>query len=105
MSAVEHNGWLIEFSDNIYMYYHSLKVSKGDHNYDIPCEDTPENFIGIWLYQLNLDDSIVRDLLVGLREWITSQSGINYRIYKSENDYETNRFGHSTTFNGYAQSF
>jgi hypothetical protein len=85
-----HNGWSIVFENNIHMYYHSLKMTKGIHSYNIPCEDCPDGFLGIWLYNLNLEEVVFKDLLVGLREWAATLRGIEYKIYTSRDIYETN---------------
>ena len=86
-----HNGWAIEFKKNIHMYCHSLKMVKGDIEYEVPCEDSPlaNGLVAMWPYTLNLNTAALQDLLKGLRDWAKS-SGIKYRIYTSRNDYESN---------------
>ncbi|SCK34205.1 hypothetical protein VAR608DRAFT_3048 [Variovorax sp. HW608] len=74
------------------MYCHSLKMAKAGRKYDIPCEDSPMGFVAIWPYELNLEDSVFQDLLVGLRAWATL-SGIKYKLYTSKDDCETNENG------------
>jgi len=91
MRSEVYNGWTVEFRKNIHMYCHSLKMAKGGRVYDVPCEDLPlsNGRVGIWPYVLNLEEAVFQDLLIGLREW-ANHSGMKYRIYKSENNYETN---------------
>lgn len=69
-------------------YYHSLKASKDGQTFDVPCEDTPSNFVGIWTYQLSLSATELIDLFAGLREW-ANQSGLKYRLYNTREDYES----------------
>ena len=57
MRYTTRNGWTIEFRKNIHMYYHSLKATKNGRTFDVPCEDTPGNFVGIWTYQLSLNSA------------------------------------------------
>ena len=83
------NGWTIEFRKNIHMYFHSLKAVKDGRMLDVPCEDTPFDFVAIWPYQLNLNAAESLDLLEGLRDW-ANQSGMKYRLYKTRENYETN---------------
>jgi hypothetical protein len=83
------HGWVIKFTKNIHMYTHSLTAEKGGEIYDVPCEDTPSDFVAIWLYPLNLDDSVLTELLQGLREW-AEQTGMAYRLYRTRDDYQTN---------------
>jgi hypothetical protein len=89
MQYVTRNGWEIEFRKNIHMYYHSLKATKDGRTFDVPCEDTPGNFVGIWPYQLSLNAKESPELFEALREW-ASQSGLKYRLYKTREDYEAN---------------
>nr|CAP48716.1 putative integron gene cassette protein [uncultured bacterium] len=83
------NGWNIEFQKNIHMYCHRLITTKGDKHYEVPCEDTPAGFVGIWLYGLELDEMTLSDLQAGLVEWAES-SGCTYRIYNTRGVYLTN---------------
>jgi hypothetical protein len=87
-----YNGWFIDFTKNVHMYTHSLKAAKSGEIYDVPCEDTPFDFVGIWPYQLNLDASVLQDLLRGLGDW-AGQAGITYRLYSTKDDYQTNDGG------------
>ena len=85
------NGWTVEFHKHIHMYSHSLKLSRGRESYQVFCEDTPSGFVGIWPYEMKetVTDSIFQELLAVLRKW-ASQSDFHYRLYTSQNDYETN---------------
>jgi hypothetical protein len=85
------NGWAVKFAKNVHMYSHSLEVSKGRWWYAITCEDLPMTggVIGMWLYELNLDEEARRNLLKGLVDWAGAR-GIKYRIYISRENYETN---------------
>ena len=94
MRSQLHNGWAIQFQKNVHMYCHSLKVSKGGRQYEIPCEDSPmsDGLVAMWLYELTLDEAASQDLLKGLTQWAQS-SGMKYRIYLTKNDYQTNDDG------------
>jgi hypothetical protein len=83
------NGWVIDFRKNIHMYTHSLKATKSGRTFDVECEDTPDAFVGIWPYSLNLDIAVSQDLLEALSDW-AKNSGMTYRLYRSKDDYETN---------------
>jgi hypothetical protein len=85
------NGWTVEFHKNIHMYSHDLVLSRGSEAYQVFCEDTPSGVVGIWPYELKeiVGDAIFQELLVVLRKW-TSLSNFQYRLYTSQNDYETN---------------
>ena len=82
------NGWAIEFTKNVHMYCHSLKATKNSSTLDVPCEDAPAGFVGIWPYELKLDDTEYQGLLKALREW-ASGMGINYRLYKTSDTFES----------------
>lgn len=81
--------WTVRFHQNIHMYSHSLKLSKGSETYTVSCEDTPSGFVGIWPYDLKVADTTFQELLAVLRQW-AYQSGFQYRLYTSATDYETN---------------
>jgi len=83
------NGWSIKFQKNVHMYCHRLVAEKGERQYDVPCEDTPEEFVGVWLYGIGLDDAVLHDLLAGIVEWANS-AGFPYRIYTARDSYVTN---------------
>jgi hypothetical protein len=85
------NGWTVEFHKYIHMYSHSLKLSRGIEAYQVPCENTPHGFVGIWPYELKeaVTNVIFQELLVVLRKW-ANMSDFQYRLYTSRNDYETN---------------
>lgn len=83
------HGWVIKFKKNIHIYTHSLTAEKGGKIYDVPCEDTPSNFVAIWPYALNLDEGVLSDLLQGLRDW-AERTGIPYKLYRTKDDYQTN---------------
>ena len=92
MRAASHytsrKGWVFTFQPNVHMYAHSLKATKADKSFYVPCEDTTENHVGIWPYQLDLDPAVSQDLLEGLREWAV-QSRLSYRLYETRERYET----------------
>lgn len=89
MQTQIHKGWVVEFRKHIHMYCHSLRLSKGEQSYDVPCEDTPAGFVGIWPYELKVADVVLQDICVALREW-ASQSGMRYRLYTSAEKFEAN---------------
>lgn len=80
------NGWSIEFQKNIHMYCHRLIATGDGARHEIPCEDTPEGFVGVWLYDLALDEAVRRDLLAALVEWAEA-SAFPYRIYTARDAY------------------
>ena len=84
-----HRGWRILFQQYVHMYCHSLTAMKGGRHSDVPCEDTPDGFLGVWPHGLDLEERMLDDLLNGLREWADS-SGRVYRIYTSADAYLTN---------------
>lgn len=87
MKHVVHNGWKVRFRRNIHMYCHSLTVSKHNLELQVPCEDTPDGYVGIWPYDLDIPEARYRDLLVALRSWAqTIQS--DYRLYSTRDEYE-----------------
>ncbi|MFC7298776.1 hypothetical protein [Herminiimonas aquatilis] len=85
------NGWTVEFQKYIHMHSHSLELSRGSEAYQVFCEDTRYGFVGIWPYELKetVTDAIFHELLAVLRKW-ASLSDFQYRLYTSQNDYETN---------------
>lgn len=85
------NGWTVEFQEHIHMYSHNLKLSKERETYQVCCEDTPSGFVGIWPYELKgaVTDATFQEILVVLRKW-ASLCDFQYRLYTSQNDYETN---------------
>lgn len=87
------SGWVIEFTQNDHLYCHSLKATKHSRTFDIPCEDTPAGFVGIWPYELKLDSAEYHDLFNALREWANRQ-GISYRLYETRETFESNGSEH-----------
>lgn len=81
---------------NVHMYCHSLNATKDGQTFDVPREDTPRNFVGIWIYQLSLNPAELSDLLNGLSEW-ADQSGPKYRLYKTGEIYQTSPGDHRFT--------
>jgi hypothetical protein len=90
MHSQVHNGWTIEFKKNVHMYCHDLRASKGARQISIPCEDLPirDGTVGLWLYELILDEATSRDLMEGLLEWAKA-SGMKFRIYATRDHFET----------------
>lgn len=83
------NGWQVDFQRNVHMYCHHLTASKGDLEVEVPCEDTPGGFVGIWPYDLIVDAAVYNGLLEALREWARTL-GLNYRLYSTRVDFEEN---------------
>lgn len=85
------DGWTVEFQKNIHMYSHGLKLSRGGLAYQVFCEDTPSGFVGIWPYELKeaVADTTFQELVAVLRKWAIL-SDLHYRLYTSQNEYETN---------------
>lgn len=70
------------------MYCHSLTASKQNRDLQIPCEDTPDGYVGIWPYDLEISESEYVDLLAALRAWAeTTQT--EYRLYLTRDEYES----------------
>lgn len=92
MKHVVHNGWKIRFRRNIHMYCHSLTASKHNLELQVPCEDTPDGYVGIWPYDLDIPEPTYLDLLVALRSWAeTIQS--EYRLYSTRDEFEAGPIG------------
>ena len=83
------NGWSIHFQQNVHMYSHRLVASKGTRHLELPCEDTPEGFLGIWLHDIALDSVTASELLPCLVEW-AEHSGRRFRIYATREKFVTN---------------
>lgn len=74
------------------MYCHSLTASKHNLDLQVPCEDTPDGYVGIWPYDLGIAESRYLDVLVALRSWAeTIQS--EYRLYFTPDDFEAGPVG------------
>jgi hypothetical protein len=88
MHSEPNNGWTILFEKNVHMYCHNLIVSKGGFQYQVPCEDSPQSNVGVvmWLYEINLEESIFKDLVTELTQWANS-SGMKYRLYLTKDAY------------------
>ncbi len=86
------DGWTVRFHQNIHMYSHDLKVSRGSETYTVFCEDTPAGFVGIWPFELEVSDEKFQELLAVLRQW-AKQSGFECRLYTSATEYEASRDG------------
>ena len=80
------NGWDIQFQKNVHMYCHRLVVAKADRSYEIPCEDTPDGFIGVWLYEVGLESPLQQDLVAALVKWAES-IGRACKIYETRDSY------------------
>ena len=80
------NEWDIQFRKNVHMYCHRLVVAQSDRRYDIPCEDTPDGFIGVWLYDAGVESPLQQDLVAALVKWAES-SGLACRIYETRDSY------------------
>jgi hypothetical protein len=89
MQTEVYHGWIIKFKKNIHMYSHDLRMEKEGAEYQVMCEDTSCGFIGIWPYDLNLDQEKHQNLLQALREW-AKNSNFKYRLYTSRDIYESN---------------
>ena len=85
---VVHNGWSIGFRRNVHMCCHSLTASKNSLELQIPCEDTPDGYVGIWPCDLKITESEYADLLIALRAWAkTTQT--EFRLYLTRDEYES----------------
>jgi hypothetical protein len=80
------NEWDIQFRKNVHMYCHRLVAAKADRRYEIPCEDTPDGFVGIWLCDIGLESPLQQDLVAVLLKWAES-SGLACRIYETRDSY------------------
>ncbi len=88
MAEKLYNGWSIRFRPNVHMYCHDLKLSKGQDQLRVPCEDTPSGWVGIWPCSLGLDESVYADVLVALRVWAAQKFVANYRLYVTKDEFE-----------------
>ncbi len=86
------SGWDIKFRRNVHMYCHSLVVANANARYEIPCEDTPDGFVGVWLYEAGLEASLQQDLVVALSNWAES-SGLVCKIYVARDSYVSTPVG------------
>ena len=72
--------WQISFRNNVHMYCHHLEVAKGAYRFDVPCEDTPAGFIGIWVKRMpNIEDEIRDEMILVLTKFFDGL-GRNYEI-------------------------
>ncbi|MDF1825982.1 MAG: hypothetical protein P1U68_15155 [Verrucomicrobiales bacterium] len=62
-------GWDITFRSNVHMYCHHLEATKSSKRFEVPCEDTPEGFIGIWFMPVEIENEIREDLIPALAEF------------------------------------
>ena len=76
-------GWDITFKNNVHMYCHRLKSTKGSTSYEVPCEDTPEGYIGIWFMHTDIDKSVREDLVPVLAEFFHGL-GSPFKIYNPD---------------------
>ena len=76
----EIKGWQVTFRNNVHMYCHYLEVVKGSSRFDIPCEDTPAEHIGIWVMDLKVEDKIRSELIEVLAKFFDGL-GSHYKIY------------------------
>lgn len=85
------NDWTVEFQRNVHMYTNNLKLCRDGEAYQIFCEDTPFGFVGIWPYHLKatVTEATFHQLLAVLRKWVCL-CDFQYRLYTSQDDYETN---------------
>ena len=83
------DDWVVAFTKNVHMYCHRLKATKYNRTIDVPCEDTPAGFVGIWPYELGLDGAEYQDLMNVLREW-ANREGITYRLHETKDTFESN---------------
>ena len=71
------------------MYCHSLQVEKKGEIFEVQCEDMAVcEGVGIWPYQLEIDEKIYSNLIEALRDWADSQK-FHYRIYVDRDHYLT----------------
>jgi hypothetical protein len=82
------NGWTVQFHQNIHMYSHGVKLSRGSEAYSVFCENTPSGFVGIWPYELQVNNDTFQELLAVLRKW-ANHSGFQYRLYTTPTEFET----------------
>jgi hypothetical protein len=60
-SSLHFNNWHIDFKGNVHMYAHRLVLTHEDQVYDVACEDTPDGYTGIWLYETGMDPEIAAE--------------------------------------------
>jgi len=85
------DGWDISLQRNVHMYCHSLSVQKSQNKFSIDCEDLPteEKTIGIWLYNLDAPEKIVKELQNVLLQW-ANKFEVKFLIYTSKDVFITN---------------
>ena len=88
MAEKLYNGWSVRFRPNVHMYCHDLKLSKGQQDLQVSCEDTPSGWVGIWPYSLDLDELVYADLIAALRDWASEQLDVDYRLYVTKDEFE-----------------
>ena len=83
--------WSFTFRRNVHMYCHDLRASRDGVEHQIQCEDLSgsKDQIGIWPYQLELDQTTYSTLIEALIAWANGQK-LNYQIYVTRDDCETN---------------
>ena len=79
------NGWDMSFRSNVHMYCHRLEATKGGKTFDVPCEDTPEGFIGIWFMHIEIQNEIREDLIPALAEFFEGL-GSPFKIYNLDGE-------------------
>jgi len=67
------------------MYCHHLEATKGGNTLDVPCEDTPDGYIGIWFMNTDFNDKIREELIAILAVFFQDQ-GSPFKIFNHEGD-------------------
>ena len=67
------------------MYCHRLEATKVGNKFDVPCEDTPAGYIGIWFMNTNLDDKIREELIPILRDFF-QDLGSPFKIFNHDGE-------------------
>jgi len=78
-------GWDISFRTNVHMYCHRLEATKGGETFEVPCEDAPDGYIGIWFMHTNIADGIRDDLIPVLAEFFEGL-GSPFKVFNLEGD-------------------
>lgn len=79
------NGWKISFKNNVHMYCHHLEATKSGNKLDVPCEDTPDGYIGIWFMNTNFNDKILEELIAVLAVFF-QDLGSPFKIFNRDGE-------------------
>ncbi len=65
------------------MYCHSLEATKGGKTFNVPCEDSPDGYIGIWFMNADICESVREELVPILADFFQGL-GSPFKIYNPD---------------------